>query len=285
MNNIELKGFTQLNEIYELDHQYDQEALSAIDLSLLITSKFQPRRDFNEEQLQELSDSIREQGVIQPIIVRKSNNNKYEIIAGERRWRAAKLAGLEKIPAVIKSISDDTAYTYAIIENIQRENLNPIEEAVAFARFRDENSMSHADIAKLVGKSRTAITNSLRLLNLTPEVMELLKSKKIDMGHARAVLPLDDQQQIEVINFVILQALSVRRTEELVSRYLNNTEIIEKKVASKYDDIETLRLQNDLSKILQAKVKVNLNEEGKGKVVISVDSSLDVENLISLLSK
>lgn len=281
MKNIELKGFEQLNELYELDSKPEGELLSTIDLDALTASKFQPRHDFDETQLQELSNSIKAQGVIQPIIARRVSENKYEIIAGERRWRAAKLAGLKSIPAIVKSVDDDTAHVYAVIENIQRDNLNPIEEALAFSRFRDDSSMSHADIAKLVGKSRAAITNSLRLLNLDQRVIVSLTSNSIDMGHARAVLSLDRVEQIEVIERVILKKLSVRQTESLVSTYLNESKKQDKNHL--YCESHVADLQTELADILSTKAKIKLNCEGKGKIVIPIHSISEIEKLISKL--
>jgi len=285
MSGIELKGFEQLNEIYDTAEKPDGTQLSNIRIELLQPSQFQPRREFDNAQLHELSESIKNQGVIQPIIVRYLDHNKYEIIAGERRWRAAKLAGLDSVPAITKKIDDNTAHVYALIENIQRQDLNPIEEAYAFCKFRDDDLMSHAEIAKLVGKSRAAITNSLRLLNLDKRVMNYLISKTIDMGHARAVLSLSPDMQVELIEKIIVNKLSVRQTERLVSKYASDCFIKETPVTPSYCEDEIKNLQNEISNALSVHTKIKLNNKGKGSISLSVESVEEIKKIITLLVK
>ncbi len=203
----------------------DQQ-LTKLPIDLLQRGKYQPRIDMRQETLQELADSIRAQGIIQPIVVRPvdvtpGQPTHYEIIAGERRWRAAQLAGLHEIPAVIRHVADDAAVAMALIENIQRENLNPLEEAVALDRLIKEFSMTHQDAAEAVGRSRTAVSNLLRLLELAEEVKRLVEHRELEMGHARALLPLPSRRQVEIANHVANKGLSVRETEALVRRVLH----------------------------------------------------------------
>ena len=182
------------------------------------------RQNLDDTTLNELADSIKVQGIIQPLIVRKVEFSKYEIIAGERRWRAATIAGLTHVPAIVRDIEDNVALAFSLIENIQRENLNPVEEAVAFSKFRDEFSMTHDEIAHMLGRSRVSVTNTLRLLSLEARVMKMLEDSKIDMGHARALLTLEPEQQYRVALMIIEKQLNVRLTEELANsfKYQNN---------------------------------------------------------------
>ena len=192
--------------------------LQTLPIEFLQRGKFQPRKDMKPEALRELSDSIRSQGIIQPIVVRAIADDKYEIVAGERRWRAAQIVGLARIPALIKDVPDEAAVAMALIENIQREDLNPIEEAVAFSRLQKEFELTKQEVAKAVGKSRSAVTNIMRLMSLQSEVKKLLEHGDLEMGHARALLTLPEAEQLEVAHIVVAKGLSVRQTESLVRR-------------------------------------------------------------------
>jgi len=238
--------------------------------------KYQPRKDINPEKLQELADSIKAQGIIQPIIVRKIALDKYEIVAGERRWRAAQLAGLQQIPVVIKDIDDRAAMAIALIENIQREDLNPLEEADALRRLLDEFAMTHQQIADAVGKSRTTVTNLLRLMDLHPDVKKLLINKQLEMGHARALLSLDGTAQVAVATKIAKEGLTVRVAERLVKDALEEP----KAKIAKIIDNDTLRLQDDLTARLGAKVVIDHKDNGTGKVVITYASLEELDGII-----
>ncbi len=238
--------------------------------------KYQPRKDINPEKLQELADSIKAQGIIQPIVVRKIALDKYEIVAGERRWRAAQLVGLEQVPVVIKDIDDRAAMAIALIENIQREDLNPLEEADALRRLLDEFAMTHQQIADAVGKSRTTVTNLLRLMDLQPDVKKLLINKQLEMGHARALLSLDSIAQIAVANKIAKEGLTVRAAERLVKEALEEP----KAKTAKIIDNDTLRLQDDLTARLGAKVVIDHKDNGTGKVVIAYSSLEELDGII-----
>ena len=198
------------------------EPTNVMPLSQLTPGKFQPRKNFNQDSLKELAESIKAQGIIQPILVRMTSNNQYEIIAGERRWQAAKIAKLDEVPVVVKDISDSTALAMALIENIQREDLNPLEEAIGIKRLIDEFNMTHEEAADAVGKSRVTVSNLLRLLTLTKPVQDRLLSGKIDMGHARALIGLEGSQQIMLCEEAIQKNLSVREVEALVKNLQNS---------------------------------------------------------------
>lgn len=238
--------------------------------------KYQPRKDINPEKLQELADSIKAQGIIQPIVVRKIALDKYEIVAGERRWRAAQLVGLEQVPVIIKDIDDRAAMAIALIENIQREDLNPLEEADALRRLLDEFAMTHQQIADAVGKSRTTVTNLLRLMDLHPDVKKLLISKQLEMGHARALLSLDSITQMAVANKIAKEGLTVRAAERLVKEALEEP----KAKTAKIIDNDTLRLQDDLTARLGAKVVIDHKDNGTGKVVIAYSSLEELDGII-----
>lgn len=258
------------------------ERLHEIPLEQLEAGPFQPREIMNEEALEQLSESIKNQGVIQPIVVREKTRDSYEIIAGERRFRAARLAGLEKIPAIIKSIDDDTALTVALIENIQRENLNAMEEARAIRRLSEELDLTHLELAEKLGKSRVSITNMLRLLSLNEDVQELLEEGKIDMGHAKALLALKGSKQSSMAFMISEKGLSVRETERLVS------ESSETKTKSKREGVELdpniKRLETDLSDLLGTKVQVKHGSAGKGTVQINYSSLDELEGILELIS-
>jgi len=255
----------------DVANREDKQTSQSLPVEQLQRGKFQPRKDIDPEKLQELSDSIKAQGIIQPIIVRKIDAEKYEIVAGERRWRAAQLAGLQEVPVVIRDINDRATIAQTLIENIQREDLNPLEEAEALKRLLDEFAMTHQQTAEAVGKSRTTITNLLRLMDLQPEVKKLLLSKQLEMGHARALLALDSVRQINAAHKIAKEGLSVRATERLVKELLEEPKI---KIPSLPDN-DTLRLQNDLTNRLGAKVVIDHKNNGSGKLIINY-SSLDV---------
>jgi ParB family chromosome partitioning protein len=231
------------------------------------------------EKLKELSDSIAAQGIIQPIIVRKLVDDKYEIIAGERRWRAAQLAELQEVPVLVKDIDDRSVMAVALIENIQREDLNALEEADALHRLLDEFELTHQQIAEAVGKSRATVSNLLRLLDLAPDVKTMLGKGQLEMGHARALLGLDDAKQVEIANKVVKQGLTVRAVEKLVREQNQEKPVVVKKV-----DPDTLRLQRQLSERTGAKVEINHQENGKGKLIFSYTSLEELEGIINKLT-
>jgi ParB family transcriptional regulator, chromosome partitioning protein len=238
--------------------------------------KFQPRKDMNPEKLQELADSIKAQGIIQPIVVRKLDQDKYEIVAGERRWRAAQLAGLQQVPVVIKDIDDRATMAIALIENIQRQDLNPLEEAEALRRLLDEFTMTHQQIADAVGKSRVTVTNLLRLMDLHPEVKKLLIGGQLEMGHARALLSLDAVKQVAAAQKIAREGLTVRMAEKLVK----DAQIEPKPKTTKAIDHDTLRLQNQLTAKLGAKVLIEHKDNGAGKLVIAYSSLEELDGIL-----
>ena len=244
--------------------------LKQLPVEFLQRGKYQPRRDFDQESLQELADSIKAQGVMQPIVVRQIGNQRYEIVAGERRWRACQLAGLADIPALIRDISDEAAIAMALIENIQRENLNPIEEAMALRRLQTEFSLSQQEVATAVGKSRSVVANLLRLLSLEPEVLDYLQLGMLDTGHAKVLLALEGTQQAKAAKKVIDGRLSVRQTEALVKASLQTTD----RAAEAVVDPNITRLSRELSEMLGTQVSID-DKKGRGKIVIQYPS-LDV---------
>jgi ParB family transcriptional regulator, chromosome partitioning protein len=250
-------------------------------IEFLQRGKYQPRKEMAAEKLQELADSIKAQGIIQPVVVRSIGTDKYEIIAGERRWRAAQLAGLADIPVIIRNIDDRAAMAIALIENIQREDLNPLEEANALRRLLDEFGMTHQQIADAVGKSRATVTNLLRLIDLHPEVKILLSTGQLEMGHARALLPLEPVKQIALANKVAKEGLSVRATEALVK--ISQEE--PKPTTAKTVDADTLRLQQDLTTHLGAKVFVDHKSNGAGKLIISYTSLEELDGIIEHIKR
>ena len=239
--------------------------------------KYQPRREIDTQSLEELAESIRAQGIIQPLIVRPIGD-RYEIIAGERRWRAAKIVGLNTVPCLIRSIPDETALAMALIENIQRENLNPIEESIALQRLLDEFGMTHQQIAEAIGKSRATITNLLRLLSLPEEIKNLLEQGQLEMGHARALIPLPEVHQLKAAQLIMSKQLSVRETENLAKRLQSDaSEMI---ASDKPIDPDIVRLQDDLAKQLRLKVAIQCNAKGKGKLVIHYRSLAELDHLL-----
>ncbi len=267
-----------LGDVTPTEKQKSQE-LQTLPIEFLQRGKYQPRKDMNPEALQELANSIQAQGIIQPIVVRKIADNRYEIIAGERRWRAAQLVSLQEMPVVIKEIDDRAAMAVALIENIQREDLNALEESEALKRLVDEFDMTHQQAADAVGKSRAMVSNLLRLLDLSNDVKDLLAKGLIEMGHARALLTLDSDKQLEIANKVVKQNLTVRATEKLVKAIADDTKPDPKKI-----DADTLRLQEQLTEKTGAKVIINHQKSGKGKLVFNYTSLEELEGIISRIN-
>ncbi|HEX9140001.1 MAG TPA: ParB/RepB/Spo0J family partition protein [Steroidobacteraceae bacterium] len=262
------------------------EHLTRVPLDLLQRGKYQPRLDMRPESLSELAESIRAQGVVQPILVRpvgiaQASGQRYEIIAGERRWRAAQLAGLTEIPAVIRDVPDEDAIAVALIENIQREDLNPLEEARALERLIAEFGLTHQQVATAIGRSRAAVTNLLRLLELAPEVCALLESRAIDMGHARALLGLENRRkQIEVATMVAKKGLSVRDTEGLVRRMTQPQGARADSGSTTGKDPNVQRLEEELGQKLGAKVAIQHGGSGRGKVIISYHTLDELDGIL-----
>ena len=255
------------------------KVVDMLPLDLIQRGRFQPRRDFNSEKLQELADSIAAQGVVQPIVVRPIDTSRYEIIAGERRWRAAQQAGLSEIPAVIRDVPDKTAMAMGLIENIQRDDLNPLEQASVLYRLLDEFELTHQQIAQGIGKSRTTVTNLLRLLELNTDVKRLIEERRIEMGHARALLGLQEQRQSDAARQVVAQGLSVRETEKLVRR-LQGVKPEQKARAVADDDPDVKRLENSLADKLGARVKIQQGSNGNGKLVISYNNLEELDGIL-----
>ncbi|MDT8364416.1 MAG: ParB/RepB/Spo0J family partition protein [Nitrosomonas sp.] len=253
----------------------ETESLLNLDTSLLQPGKYQPRTNMNQAALTELSESIKSQGIMQPILVRPLISGKYEIIAGERRWRAAQLAGLSQIPALVRNVEDESALALSLIENIQREDLNPMEAALGIQRLIDEFGMTHQSAGEALGSSRSAITNLLRLLNLTETVQELILQGRIDMGHGRALLALDREKQIEIAQLIVKKQLSVRETERLIKQ-LNHPPTIK----TNHPDCDLLRLQEDLSARLGAVVAIKPREKGAGSLVIQYGSLDQLDSIL-----
>jgi len=252
--------------------------LREIPVDLIQRGKYQPRRDIEPESLQELADSIKAQGLMQPIVIRPISDKRYEIIAGERRWRAAQLAGLGGIPALVRDVSDEAAIAMALIENIQREDLNPIEEAVALQRLQQEFELTQQEVAEAVGKSRSTVANLLRLMSLEPEVRTMLEHGDLDMGHARCLLSLTGAAQCQAARQVSARGLSVRQAEALVRRLLAEAEREpEEKPAL---DPNIRRLQDDLSERLGTRVQIQHGKGGKGKLVLTYGSLEELDGIL-----
>ncbi len=271
------RGLDALLSAYETPAQKDE--LRQIPIDQLQRGKYQPRTHMNPEALEELSASIKAQGVVQPIVARRLSAGNYEIVAGERRWRAAQLAGLETIPAVVRQIPDEAAIAIALIENIQRENLNPIEEANALQRLIDEFGMTHQQVAEAVGRSRAAVTNLLRLLTLNGDVRELLENAKMDMGHARALLALDGKRQSQTAQQVVEKGLSVRETENLVRRLLAQPSGHQS--SGNRVDADVRLLTQQLSEKLGTKVRLQQSAKGKGRLVIEYNSLDELDGILA----
>ncbi len=252
------------------------ESLQNLKIAVLQPGKYQPRTRMDKESLAELAESVKAQGVMQPVLVRPVGAGRYEIIAGERRWRAAQLAGLSEVPALVREVPDEAALAMSLIENIQRENLNPLEEAMGIQRLVQEFGMTHQMASQALGSSRSAVSNLLRLLNLSAPVQELLMQGKIDMGHARALLPLSPAKQIETANIVVHRQLSVRDTERLV--YQMEHPVVRHPPRR---DRDLLRLQENISSKLGTQVVINSAKKGKGTIVIHYDSLEQLDGILS----
>ncbi len=255
------------------------DVLREVETDQLQPGKYQPRSSMDEVSLNCLADSIRTQGIMQPILVREVNGNKFEIIAGERRWRAAIIAGLRLVPVIVRNVENHTALAMALIENIQRENLNPLEEAIGIQRLIGEFQLTHQAASEAVGRSRSATSNLLRLLNLSQHVQDVLMRGEIEMGQARALLALTDVQQVVAVNKIIAENLSVRETEKLVHKVLNPAiKIEQKQIVSGNTDI--IRLQEKVSDQLGAKVGIQHKARGAGKVVIEYKSLNQLDGIL-----
>lgn len=258
---------------------HDENAIIELKINDIEPNINQPRKTFDQERLAEMASSIREHGIIQPIVVRKKHE-KYEIIAGERRWRAARLAGLTKVPVIIKNFSDQQVIQAALIENLQREDLNPIEEATGYEQLMKAYKLTQEDVAKIIGKSRSAVANTLRLLSLDERVKELIIKDKITSGHARALVVINDKDlQYEITKKIIENDLSVRETEKLLNSIDNKKKIKKKEINPIYIEIE-----ETLKGILGTKVKIS-NNKNKGKIEIEYYSNDDLERIINLLKR
>ena len=260
----------------------ENSSLKMLAIDLIERGPFQPRHDFDQDALDSLADSIKTQGLVQPILVRPvEDKNSYEIVAGERRWRAAQIAGLHDIPVIIKDVSDNEAMCIALIENIQRQDLNPLEEAGALERLINEFEMTHDAVAEAVGRSRPAVSNLLRLLELDNRVKKMVETGKLDMGHARALLSLSPPRQLEAALRIVKQGLSVRATENLVKQFLDNNQQNRPKKDSK--DSNIARLESDLSERLAAKVSITHQSSGQGKLQISYNSLDELQGILKRL--
>lgn len=266
----------------------EKSELQQLPIEQLQPGKYQPRKDMSPEALEELANSIRSQGIIQPIVVRAlagenesgSGEATYEIIAGERRWRAALLAGIDMMPCLVKEVPDEAAVAIALIENIQREDLNAMEEAIALERLLTEFELTHQEVADAVGKSRTTVSNLLRLNNLNDEVKTLLEHGDIEMGHARALLALENDVQTTTARTVVAKELTVRETEALVKKVLEP----EKPKAEKAKDPNTLALETNLSEKIGSQVTISHNRKGKGKLVISYTNLEELDGIVAKFS-
>jgi ParB family chromosome partitioning protein len=257
------------------------KSLPELPVDLIQRGKYQPRRDIDPESLRELADSILAQGVMQPIIVRPISDKKYEIIAGERRWRATQLAGLDTIPVVVRDVSDEAAIAMALIENIQREDLNPIEEAASLQRLQQEFELTQQEVATAVGKSRSTVANLLRLMSLREDVRTLLEHGDLEMGHARALLGLEGMDQSRAARVVVGKGFSVRQTEALVRNLIENKG---KTQAPRQLDPNIRQLQEELSQKLGAKVQIKHTAKGRGKLVLNYSSLDELDGILSHIS-
>ncbi|ANF24997.1 MAG: ParB/RepB/Spo0J family partition protein [Pseudomonadales bacterium] len=273
-----LLGGANVAAIQEEATQADVRELQQLPLDVIQRGKYQPRRDIDPVTLEELANSIRTQGVMQPIVVRSIGSGRYEIIAGERRWRASQQAGLDRIPAMVRDVSDEAAIAMALIENIQREDLSPIEEAVALQRLQQEFQLTQQQVADAVGKSRVTISNLLRLIALPEEIKTLLSHGDLEMGHARALLGLPADQQVEGARHVVARGLTVRQTEALVRQWLNKPESVK---AEPKSDPDIVRLEQRLAERLGSPVQIKHGEKGKGQLVIRYSSLDELQGVLA----
>ncbi|VXD02656.1 ParB/RepB/Spo0J family partition protein [Pseudomonas sp. 9Ag] len=273
-----LLGGANVAAIQEDVTQAAVHELQQLPLDVIQRGKYQPRRDIDPVTLDELANSIRTQGVMQPIVVRSIGSGRYEIIAGERRWRASQQAGLDKIPAMVREVSDEAAIAMALIENIQREDLSPIEEAVALQRLQQEFQLTQQQVADAVGKSRVTISNLLRLIALPEEIKTLLSHGDLEMGHARALLGLPADQQVEGARHVVARGLTVRQTEALVRQWLSKPENTKTEPKS---DPDIVRLEQRLAERLGSPVQIKHGEKGKGQLVIRYSSLDELQGVLA----
>ena len=266
----------------DLEEARNTDSQQTLNVSQLQPGKYQPRSYMDDVALQTLADSIKTQGIMQPILVREISPDKFEIIAGERRWRASQMAGLQQVPVLVRVIADESALAMALIENIQRENLNPLEEAQGIKRLIDEFSMTHEKAADAVGRSRVAVSNLLRLLSLSSPVQDLLMHNKLDMGHARALIGLDAAQQVMLANKIVQQDLSVREVENLVKNVSADAKPKQQKISMNRD---VLALQNTLSEKIGAVVSISAKTSGAGTLKISYSSLDQLDDIIAKISR
>ncbi|MCQ4324991.1 chromosome partitioning protein ParB [Stutzerimonas stutzeri] len=273
-----LLGGASVSAMQEEAAKVDTRELQHLPLELIQRGKYQPRRDMDPQALEELAQSIRTHGVMQPIVVRPITGGRYEIIAGERRWRASQQAGIEAVPALVREVADEAAIAMALIENIQREDLNPIEEAVALQRLQQEFQLTQQQVADAVGKSRVAVSNLLRLIALPEEIKTLLSHGDLEMGHARALLGLPGERQIEGARHVVARGLTVRQTEALVRQWLNSKET--PKVEARVDP-DISRLEQRLAERLGSPVQIKHGQKGKGQLVIRYSSLDELQGVLA----
>ncbi|MGE8497028.1 MAG: ParB/RepB/Spo0J family partition protein [Pseudomonas sp.] len=273
-----LLGGTSVAALQEEAAEADSRELQHLPLDLIQRGKYQPRRDMDPTALEELAQSIKAQGVLQPIVVRPIGGGRYEIVAGERRWRATQQAGLERIPAMVRDLPDEAAIAMALIENIQREDLNPIEEAVALQRLQQEFQLTQQQVAEAVGKSRVTITNLLRLIALPEEIKTLLSHGDLEMGHARALLGLPLEQQVEGARHVVARGLTVRQTEALVRQWLSGKDSV---AAPTKTDPDISRLEQRLAERLGSPVQIKHGQKGKGQLVIRYNSLDELQGVLA----
>ena len=259
------------------------DKLTTLDITQIRPGRYQPRRVMGEDELHELAESIRAQGLIQPVIVRELGLSDYELIAGERRWRACQLAGLSEIPAVIKAVNDEAALAMGIIENIQRADLNPVEEAQGYKRLVDEFGLTHENLAQAVGKSRSAISNSLRLLSLPEQIQQHINQGLLEMGHARALITLPVLAQLQLAEAAIREAWSVREMERQAQAWQQNAPLSAQK-ASKTVDADVLRLQDAIADKLGLAVKIQANQQQKGKLVLHFNNAEEFQQMLNALN-
>ena len=262
----------------------DRESLKMVDIDLVERGRYQPRIKIEQDALSELAESIKQHGVLQPVVVRRlGDGNKYELIAGERRWRASQLAGLRSLPAIIKEIDDSDAMSIALIENIQREQLNPIEEALALARLVNEFDMTHAKVAMSIGKSRATVSNLIRLLDLEERARELLEEGLLEMGHARALLGITGEDQVEIAERISMERLSVRAVEAIIKKSRSKSQ--EKRIDEVCSDPNIAALETSISERIGAQVKITHGKSGLGKVVINYNSLDELEGILEYIKK
>ncbi len=273
-----LLGGASVSAMQEEAAKVDTRELQQLPLELVQRGKYQPRRDMDPQALEELAQSIRNHGVMQPIVVRPVEGGRYEIIAGERRWRASQQAGLERVPALVREVPDEAAIAMALIENIQREDLNPIEEAVALQRLQQEFQLTQQQVADAVGKSRVSVSNLLRLIALPEEIKTLLSHGDLEMGHARALLGLPADQQVEGARHVAARGLTVRQTEALVRQWLSSKE---KPKAEVKVDPDISRLEQRLAERLGSPVQIKHGQKGKGQLVIRYSSLDELQGVLA----